>query len=578
MLGRPAPFARYIRCISPAFYPALYHQLPPRPLRMGGKVSSPVPSAHYPSTSRLFSGNSGNKIYPVPSQDPCSYTAGRFLHQDELQRNARHVQFSFSTLCEVAIGLCQGASRVTSYEKKEGGYNRVFVLTFDNGERLVARIPTRVAGAPRLTTNSEVATIAYLQSKTSLPLPKVLAWNDDPSNPVGAEYIIQAHVDGVLLHEQWPQMDGLQHMQCTKHLSLKIPKMTSLNFPAYGNIYFSDAPIEAALKVPLQDDDRFCIGPYCSPLFWHRGAGEPELYGEPSENRGPWKTLDDYVSGLIDTALSRIPKQPDNHLPYRGSVEEHIRLVNICRETMHKLVQSPRIQEAGMPTLIHADYNKRNIFVSDDPTVITVIIDWQLTCVEPAFIYAHMTPDFAALPDTDPSEDNNEPTSKEEEKLLSDLSICNQTYNLIMTYKNRKIKPGRLLDPTFFRLFHYCFTTWRDGIPAIRQELIDLSALWDKPELGLPAPYPYAPSEGELAEHRKQYEDFEATQKLKTWLKISLQTTSDGWMPNELWEDAREANRMAYEQWMETARESEARGDDSMTVEKAEKLWPFDAR
>ncbi|EFW16562.1 conserved hypothetical protein [Coccidioides posadasii str. Silveira] len=373
-------------------------------------------------------------------------------------------------------------------------------------------------------------------------------------------------------------MDGLQHMQCTKHLSLKIPKMTSLNFPAYGNIYFSDAPIEAALKVPLQDDDRFCIGPYCSPLFWHRGAGEPELYGEPSENRGPWKTLDDYVSGLIDTALSRIPKQPDNHLPYRGSVEEHIRLVNICRETMHKLVQSPRIQEAGMPTLIHADYNKRNIFVSDDPTVITVIIDWQLTCVEPAFIYAHMTPDFAALPDTDPSEDNNEPTSKEEEKLLSDLSICNQTYNLIMTYKNRKIKPGRLLDPTFFRLFHYCFTTWRDGIPAIRQELIDLSALWDKPELGLPAPYPYAPSEGELAEHRKQYEDFEATQKLKTWLKISLQTTSDGWMPNELWEDAREANRMAYEQWMETARESEARGDDSMTVEKAEKLWPFDAR
>ncbi|KMU91683.1 hypothetical protein CIHG_09490 [Coccidioides immitis H538.4] len=392
MLGRPAPFARCIRCISPAFYPALYHQLPPRPLRMGGKVSSPVPSAHYPSTSRPFSGNSGNKIYPVPSQgqDPCSYTAGRFLHQDELQRNARHVQFSFSTLCEVAIGLCQGASRVTSYEKKEGGYNRVFVLACDNGERLVARIPTRVAGAPRLTTNSEVATIAYLQSKTSLPLPKVLAWNDDPSNPVGAEYIIQAHVDGVLLHEQWPQMDGLQHMQCTKHLSLKIPEMTSLNFPAYGNIYFSDAPIEAALKVPLQDDDRFCIGPYCSPLFWHRGAGEPELYGEP--------------------------------------------------------------------------------------------------------------------------------------------------------------------------------------------KLADLSALWDKPELGLSAQYAFATSEGELAEHRKQYEDFDATQKLKTWLKMSLQSSSDGWMSNELWEDAREANRMVYEQWMETSRESEARGDDSMTVEKAEKLWPFDAR
>ncbi|KAF3481968.1 uncharacterized protein GIQ15_04727 [Arthroderma uncinatum] len=546
---------------------------------MGGKLSSPILDAHRLNASRSFSGGSEARIHPVPSQDPCAYTAGRFLHQDELQRSVRHIQFNFSKLCEVAIRLSEGASRVTSYEKKEGGYNRVFILSLDNGRRLVARIPTRVAGAPRLTTNSEVATIAYLRSKTSLPLPQVLAWCDDPSNPVGAEYIIQAHVDGALLHEQWPHMNVLQHMQCTKHLSQMTPEMTSLNFPAYGNIYFSNAPIEAGLKVPLQDDDGFCIGPYCSPLFWHLGAGEPELYGEPSENRGPWKTLDDYVSGLIDTALSRIPKEQGNGLPYRGSMEEHIRLVKICREVMHKLVQSPHIQGAGMPTLIHADYNKRNIFVSsDDPTAITGIIDWQLTCVEPAFIHAHMTPDFAAFPEIDPSEDASETKSKEEERLLEDLSICSQTFNVIMTYKNPKIKPGRLLDSTLFRLFHYCFTTWRDGIPAIRQELIDLNPLWHKPELSLPAPYPYVTSEQELAEHKKQYDDFEAREKLKAWLRISLQTTSDGWIPNELWEDAKEANRMAYEQWIETAREAEARGDDDMTVEKAEKLWPFDAR
>lgn len=66
-------------------------------------------------------------------------------------------------------------------------------------------------------------------------------------------------------------------------------------------------------------------------------------------------------------------------------------------------------------------------------------------------------------------------------------------------------------------------------------------------------------------------------QKLKMWLKVSLNTTSDGWFPNELWESAKEANRAAYEEWMDTAREAEARGD-SMTVEKADRLWPFDAR
>lgn len=97
----------------------------------------------------------------LPVQDHCSYTDGRWLHQDELQRKARYVQFDLSGLCEIAIGLSEGASCVTSYEKKEGGYNRVFILTMDTGKSVIARISMRVAGPPRLTTNSEVATIEY---------------------------------------------------------------------------------------------------------------------------------------------------------------------------------------------------------------------------------------------------------------------------------------------------------------------------------------------------------------------------------------------------------------------------------
>ncbi|EKV06121.1 hypothetical protein PDIG_78990 [Penicillium digitatum PHI26] len=70
----------------------------------------------------------------------------------------------------------------------------------DNGHCIVAKVPTGIAGPPRLTTNSEVATITYLQSKISLPIPKILDWNDNPSNPTGTEYNIQEHVAGVQLH------------------------------------------------------------------------------------------------------------------------------------------------------------------------------------------------------------------------------------------------------------------------------------------------------------------------------------------------------------------------------------------
>ncbi|KAK2747769.1 hypothetical protein FQN57_001799 [Myotisia sp. PD_48] len=528
---------------------------------MGGKISSPV-------VSRSFFSSSTDK-HPVP--DPRLYTDGRWLHQDELQRKVRYIEFDFPQLCKIAISLCEAASEVTSYEKKEGGYNRVFILTMDTGKRIVVRIPTSVAGPRRLTTNSEVATIMYLQSKTLLPLPKILAWSDNPANPTGTEYIIQEHIEGIQLHEQWPTMDSVQHMECTKTLALIVRDMVKLDFPAYGNIYFSDAPIDEHLKLPLEDG--FCIGPYCSPLFWNCGPGELELYGKPSSNKGPWINLDNYATGLIDTAFSRLPDEcaaSTDHLPFRGSVESHSRLLKICHKMMQALNRDERIQKAASPTLIHADYNKRNIYVSpDDSTIITGIIDWQLTCIEPAFIYAQTTSDFAALPDIDPSREVNEPKSKDEERLLKDIAICHRTYDVILTYKTTKLRLGRELNSSLFRLFHYCYNTWQNGIPTLRQDMIDLKAMWPE-NIG---ECPYSPTEQELSEHAKQYEDFETRQKLKMWLKLSMDTTSDGWFPNELWADAKKANRIAYDEWIQSAREF-----DDMTVEKADSLWPFDAR
>ena len=125
-----------------------------------------------------------------------------------------------------------------------------------------------------------------------------------------------------------------------------------------------------------------------------------------------------------------------------------------------------------------------------------------------------------------PADDGNEPKSAEEERLLKDLSICHQTYAVEMKGKIPKIRPARLLDLTLFRLFHYCFTTWRDGIPAVRQELLDLKSHWT--DLGLPGSCPYSPSNEGLQAHAQQFEDFVTMHKLKQWLKVSMNTTSDG--------------------------------------------------
>ena len=93
--------------------------------------------------------------------NPHIYTSGRGLNRDELQRESRYIKFDFTALCRKVVELCPGARRVVQYEKKGGGFKRSFIISIDDGTRVVARLRTRIAGPQRLTTNSEVATMTY---------------------------------------------------------------------------------------------------------------------------------------------------------------------------------------------------------------------------------------------------------------------------------------------------------------------------------------------------------------------------------------------------------------------------------
>ena len=113
------------------------------------------------------SDTSPNAILADTSTDfnPHTYTNGRWLCRDKLERDARYLDFDFVALCKRVIDVCPGAVSIAKYEKTDGRYNRVFIFTCDNTKRAVARLPTSVAGPARLTTNSEVATIKYSKSE-----------------------------------------------------------------------------------------------------------------------------------------------------------------------------------------------------------------------------------------------------------------------------------------------------------------------------------------------------------------------------------------------------------------------------
>jgi hypothetical protein len=234
------------------------------------------------------------------------------LRRDKLETDSRSIQFSFVALCQKVIELCPEASGIKACRKIEGGFNRVFIFTLDNEKNIVARLPFRLAGPAKLTTISEVATIRYckfiaiiyhlfttysnadhtiglVQTKTNIPVPRILDYNCDASdetNIIGSEYIIMEHARGVPLHEKWHKMAGDQQVRCIDAIYRTIKDIAELEFPAFGSIYFDDS-LESVSKQPLGDG--FCVGPHCGTRYWGTNVGERRYYHDANRNVGPCK-------------------------------------------------------------------------------------------------------------------------------------------------------------------------------------------------------------------------------------------------------------------------------------------------
>lgn len=288
--------------------------------------------------------------------------------------------------------------------------------------------------------------------------------------------------------------------------------------------------------------------------------------------------------------MSRVPNDDDSQadiLPYRGSVKEHLRLLAVSSKVIQELARSSLIKNVAIPTLLHPDVHKRNIFVSeDDPSQVTAIIDWQSTSIEPAFVYANQTPDLVEDPtadipilenlmqgkgpDMEPPKGESKKDPEEEaarKRYEKDVTVCQQTYDVVLRGFVPKLHNARALDETLLRPFRYCDTSWRDSAAALRQELIDISQRWT--ELGLPGLCPYQPTPEELCEHEKQFEDLETVQQLKMFLKRVLDAESDGWVPADQWAAKAVKNTKLFGEFLESVKESGG------SEERARALWPF---
>ncbi|CAE6480218.1 unnamed protein product [Rhizoctonia solani] len=116
-----------------------------------------------------------------------------------------------------------------------GTFHKAFLVSLVDGPDVVARIARRYM--PKLKTESEIATINYVRAHTNIPVPFIYAYDSDPYNKLGGEYIIMSKAPGVPLIRHFHSMPANKMHDLLKNLAEMLVPLSTHKFPAIGSLY-----------------------------------------------------------------------------------------------------------------------------------------------------------------------------------------------------------------------------------------------------------------------------------------------------------------------------------------------------
>jgi hypothetical protein len=97
------------------------------------------------------------------SSDFYGYTSGRWLWNEKEEFAGRYLKFNIPELKRAAAEAIGSTSCVQIEKLDEGSYNKVFLMTMEDGRDVIAKLPNPNAGRPHFSTASEVATMDYVR-------------------------------------------------------------------------------------------------------------------------------------------------------------------------------------------------------------------------------------------------------------------------------------------------------------------------------------------------------------------------------------------------------------------------------
>ena len=122
----------------------------------------------------------------------------------------------------------------------EGSFNKLYRVSY-------ATHPTSYMFRVTLPTDpfdkveSEVATLAFLRAKTSIPVARVFAWDFNCDSELVFEWLLTEMIKGVTLHDVWRQVPWARKVSLTEEMAGMIEQLERHKFDKIGSLYFASA-------------------------------------------------------------------------------------------------------------------------------------------------------------------------------------------------------------------------------------------------------------------------------------------------------------------------------------------------
>ncbi|KAE8367076.1 phosphotransferase enzyme family-domain-containing protein [Aspergillus caelatus] len=302
----------------------------------------------------------------------------------------------------------------------QGTFNKNYEIVIPNqGHKFLFRVTLPVD--PFFKTESEVATLAFLRQKTSIPVPEVVAWSSTSDNALGYEWILLKKVEGVPLEQKWRAISLETKIQISERLAAYAAELRSLPFDRIGSLYFEGTNTSAETNSSAQDSQQIKfmssylgkgveVGQMVLPFFFFKRR----LY-IPS-NRGPFANSLQYLSAKVQMQTAWIKSGVEIAKAENASdidsdcdedlLEEAPEMLEVCQAAQELIVRFfPPTDPDTCHTLYHHDLNQNNIILDPISHDIVAVIDWEMICVLPqwaSFYYPKMFLDVDPVTEEEP--------------------------------------------------------------------------------------------------------------------------------------------------------------------------------